>query len=394
MIPFFLALGDWLATYAVHSTVLLLVALGTVDLLPRRYSLHADGILKAALLLPLASSIGAVVAARWLATDVIVVRQPAALLLGGSDSVAIAIAAIVLWLGIAAVRLWSLRARYLGEIRDLGPRIPLQASLGAAPKSRRGGSIAITVAERCLVPLAFEREVCLPARALRDLSADELHSVLAHELAHIQRRDPFWRAVIAVVTEAFFFQPLSRIAGRRVRDLSEWICDARAVRQVGGSPLASALARVTEWSRDPARGPALAVSLLERESLALRRVRAALAPPEPLMPVSRSFAMIGAALISGAAMSLPPVGVDVSGTVAYTVYARDAAGPFTVTLQRGNVVSATVAGSPLPPQSIGQRGRHVAITPPAGELLQLKLTPRGGFTWRSRRVAATASTTH
>lgn len=393
MIALFLALGDWLATYAAHSTVLLLVALATTALLPRRYSLHADGLLKGALLLPLASSIVAVVVARWMAADVFTVRQPAGLPLGGREGEAIVVGAIVLWLGIAAVRLRSLRARYLGQIRDLGPRIPMQRTLRTAAMSPRGRPIVVTVTERCVVPLAFEREVCLPVRALRELSSDELRSVLAHELTHIQRRDPVWRAVIAVVTEAFFFQPLNRFAGRRVRELSEWICDARTVRQVGGSPLASALARVAEWSRDTTGRPELAASLLQRESLALRRVRAALGQPQAMMPVHKSFAVAGAALIVAAALFLPAVGVDASGTIPYTIHARDDAGTFTITLQRGRVLGVTIAGTPLPPQLIGQRGRLVAIHPPAGDSLQLRLTPRGGFTWRSRRVAATAPTT-
>ncbi len=70
--------------------------------------------------------------------------------------------------------------------------------------------------------------VALPA-AWRQWSAPKLEAVLAHELAHIARRD-FLPAIAAALGRCvFWFNPLAWYAENRVRALAEQACDEAAV---------------------------------------------------------------------------------------------------------------------------------------------------------------------
>lgn len=93
--------------------------------------------------------------------------------------------------------------------------------------------------------------ICLPARALTELSADQLEGLLAHELAHLVRGDPAWLRVCGILESLFFFQPLNRLARRSMQESWEVLCDDWAVgRTGGGMALATCLAHVATWMRE------------------------------------------------------------------------------------------------------------------------------------------------
>ncbi len=130
-----------------------------------------------------------------------------------------------------------------GEARD---RLDLlRARAGLRRRVRLSSSDALTV------PVAFgilRPEICLPARALEELSASSLESMLAHELAHHVRRDPLWLAGWRVGEALFFVQPLNRWARRRWQEVAEYRADALAARLTGnGLPLARCLTEVATW---------------------------------------------------------------------------------------------------------------------------------------------------
>lgn len=94
----------------------------------------------------------------------------------------------------------------------------------------------------------FRREICVPERALTELSPAQLESTLAHELAHVLRRDPLWFALMLLVERTLFFQPLNRRARRRLQEIAEVVCDDWAVRWTGRRlALASALTEIAGW---------------------------------------------------------------------------------------------------------------------------------------------------
>jgi hypothetical protein len=53
--------------------------------------------------------------------------------------------------------------------------------------------------------------------------------LLAHEIAHLARRDPQWRLAARVIERVLWFQPLNRVARVRLEAQAEFMCDALAV---------------------------------------------------------------------------------------------------------------------------------------------------------------------
>lgn len=98
-------------------------------------------------------------------------------------------------------------------------------------------------------PIALGRaEICLPDAALAELDREQQESMLAHEVAHLARRDPAWLAAAAFVERVLFFQPLNRLARQRIQESAEYLCDDWAARRTGsGMTLAKCLVKVAEW---------------------------------------------------------------------------------------------------------------------------------------------------
>jgi hypothetical protein len=165
--------------------------------------------------------------------------------------------AVAAWLALAALFTARLAGDYLRLAARLRERWPVADGAVAAlfgrllGKSGRRRPVALTGSERLPVPIAWglaRPEVSLPARVLRDLSPYHQESILAHELAHVLRRDPAWLAAARTIEAALFFQPLNRLARRRLQELAEYRCDDRAV-ELTGRPLelARCLTEVATW---------------------------------------------------------------------------------------------------------------------------------------------------
>ncbi|MEL6445651.1 MAG: M56 family metallopeptidase [Bacteroidota bacterium] len=119
------------------------------------------------------------------------------------------------------------RAHLLAEVERLGIRVGLRYPLH------------LTQSRTLAVPVALGvDEVVLPTWAVEDTAPIEQRALLAHEVAHLARRDPFWLAVFALVESVFFFQPLNHLARRRQQAAAERLCDGWAAEQT--SPLAMA----------------------------------------------------------------------------------------------------------------------------------------------------------
>ena len=187
-----------------------------------------------------------------------------------------AIGALALALGYAARRLILVgrigdrRAvsdgRLLAELEQLSR----EAKLGRRPR--------LTVTARISSPIALGvREICLPESALEELDLEEQRVMLAHELAHLARRDPLWLAFASVVERVLWIQPLNRVARRRIATSAEYLCDEWAVRRTGsGVALARCLAQVAEWIQTSPLGVPVA-GMAEERSLLVSRVEKLLA---------------------------------------------------------------------------------------------------------------------
>jgi len=94
----------------------------------------------------------------------------------------------------------------------------------------------------------FHAEICVPPRVEKDLRREEIASLLAHELAHVERRDPAWLVVCRAIEVVFFFQPLNRLCARWLSDEAEYLSDDWAVMQTGERVgMASCLTEIAGW---------------------------------------------------------------------------------------------------------------------------------------------------
>lgn len=84
----------------------------------------------------------------------------------------------------------------------------------------------------CVLGLVWPT-IVLPLAFATSLPADELRAILAHELAHIRRRDSLWNLAQMLVESLLFFNPVVWWLGRQVRVEREACCDAMAVALTG-----------------------------------------------------------------------------------------------------------------------------------------------------------------
>ena len=98
----------------------------------------------------------------------------------------------------------------------------------------------------------FRPIVFLPVSALTGLSEDQLQAVIAHELAHIQRFDPFVNVFQVCVETLLFYHPAVWWLNKRIRAEREHCCDDVAVTLCGNAvEYARALTLMEEWRSAP-----------------------------------------------------------------------------------------------------------------------------------------------
>ncbi len=176
-----------------------------------------------------------------------------------------------------------------------GPLAATLAELQRTAGYRR--RVHLTMARTISSPVALGlSEICVPELALSDLGAEQQRSMLAHELAHLARRDSLWLAGASLIERCFFFQPLNRLARRELETTAEYLSDEWATRKTGSAvALAKCLATVAEWIQASPLGVPVA-GLAERRSLLVSRISRLLEGRLPSSPTSRRGWAVAAAL--------------------------------------------------------------------------------------------------
>jgi Zn-dependent protease with chaperone function len=216
---------------------------------------------------------------------------------------------------------WSLRRR----LKERGPVLEdpvLESFLTLCRDAEINRKIELTQSSRIASPIAlWRREIVVPERAVTELSPAAMRSVLAHELAHLERRDPYWLALAAVIEALCFFQPLNRLARRGMQESAELLCDDWAIARTGdGVAFAKSLAEVASWEHVN-RSSLLLAGMISGEGPLVGRVRRALdgdpnrfeaedspRPARMLLGVGSLAALIMVA--PGAVNANPPKAVD------------------------------------------------------------------------------------
>ena len=98
----------------------------------------------------------------------------------------------------------------------------------------------------------------IPSFLLASLDRHELRSVLAHELAHVRRRDHLVRWMECLACSAFWWNPVAWWARRELRAAEEAYCDAIGLAAIESTPTtyAESLLRVVELMSTPPTPPA------------------------------------------------------------------------------------------------------------------------------------------
>lgn len=327
---------DWLGTFALHSTCALGAALLVSLALRARWTAAQERLLRFALWAPLVSSTVQllVLDGPW-GGGFSRPAPPAEVLLLSSlpgparaDDVPLRLVAAptapwtpTSWIALAAAStaaiglLWLWRShRRLGHLLaqrrpELGERV-LAAAATVAVRLDMRRLPRLSRCDAMPTPIAFgllRPEICLPSRA-GELGAASLQAMLAHELAHLRRRDPAVMALGTLLQALFPWQVLLPFVRRRWLKLVELRCDAIAAGHTSPTAVARCLLEVAEWLRPPhVAVPALAMAA--RASSLRDRVEAALQyrtarPPRRLL--SLAFGGVSLSALTVAAPGLQP----------------------------------------------------------------------------------------
>ena len=106
------------------------------------------------------------------------------------------------------------------------------AELGAALRRHRL-LVLVCPAVRTPVTVGCLRSRILLPRDWSDWSDSKREAALAHELAHVERRDALFAALAALNQCLYWFHPLAWLLPRRLAWLSEQACDDRAIALTG-----------------------------------------------------------------------------------------------------------------------------------------------------------------
>jgi beta-lactamase regulating signal transducer with metallopeptidase domain/uncharacterized protein YeeX (DUF496 family) len=218
------------------------------------------------------------------------------------------------WLAAAGAGLLLIALR-LALLRRRFAALPECHDEAIAEELRRLSQRAGVAAPRTLVtsggesPMALVPNVlCLPQWSVRDLDAQQRRAMLAHEVAHFRRGDPWWQLAYQAYSHVMFFQPLHRLALRRLDQLAELACDDWARRAVDGRALAECLAACAE--RVVTRSPALALAMAKPRSPLIQRIQTLLEDAPMSHPIRTWVARIALAIVLPSLLLLPVLAIE------------------------------------------------------------------------------------
>lgn len=219
-------------------------------------------------------------------------------------------AIVLMWLlGVAlmllrhAGGLWAVRNMARAPHESLSPawQARVRRLSGAMGIAR---DVVVHVSQDVVAPCAarvLRPVIWLPASLLARMPADQLEALIAHELAHIARKDWLWNGLQCVFEALLFFHPAAWWLGRRIRQEREHACDDLAVAACGDAiALAEALAALERQRQSP-----LHLALAANGGSLMQRITRLLsAPPSRGSWVARitlGLVLTGGALIAAQA---------------------------------------------------------------------------------------------
>lgn len=380
---------DWLGTYALHSTVALGGALLVGLVLRDRAIAWQEGLLRFVMWAALASSavqFFVLGGPRWGLRGAPDAPQAIAALPAldesavgsGATSAATAVPApslpwstwtLALALATAACGLlcWWLSRRRLARV--LAHRCPERCPRVLAAAAAVAGELGLrrlprlSRCEQLKTPIAFgwwRPEASLPAR-VDELDGPSLRAMLAHEFAHLRRRDPAVLALVSLLQALFPWQILLPLVRRRWLRLVELRCDAIAADRTSPTAVARCLLEVAGWlqAERPSPGPALGMaarpsSLRDRIEAALQR--RTVTPPRRLWSCAFASVSLSALAVAGPGLEPAPAAAASASAIVVMDDVTDAAPVQSVLAEHAQLVAevqqlrADLVGRPTSPE--------------------------------------------
>jgi beta-lactamase regulating signal transducer with metallopeptidase domain len=182
----------------------------------------------------------------------------------------------------AAFLLGRLLLGYLGLVRLARSARPAPERVARLCAETAGGRrVRLLVSDRARVPFSFgllRPTVVLPAGLCESAPDDVLRWVLAHERAHLERRDAWSALLLGLGRALYFFLPWYGWLRRRVRLCQEYLADAAAVAAGRADDYAEFL---LGWAGAPPI-PAGAAGVSGHSSDLFRRITMLLKSPAPV----------------------------------------------------------------------------------------------------------------
>lgn len=275
----------WLGVYAIHSTCIIIVLWMIFKRFAQLSHATKDLLLKTALIANIvASSVYCaypyftqwMLAANESANNATVCPTTLANAQGATTTPDWVLIVFACWGVIAlvlGVRFYWHKRSFLNSLRYLNISAPaLETTTNTlATKVCIKHRVKLRFIGNTLSPMVLNKDTILvPEQALQNLSTPQQHSMLAHELAHIKRRDDIWLWVCQLHQIVFFFQPLNRWLIQELREVTEQICDTEAIQATQNQQaLAQCLVEVAGWLH---QAPRWAAAMAARQHQLKQRI--------------------------------------------------------------------------------------------------------------------------
>lgn len=134
---------------------------------------------------------------------------------------------------------WLLENRQLVSDRKI---IGIYSNL--AQRLKVSSSVKLMESESISSPIVLgQNEIVLPIDFSKQYQSKQIEAALAHEIAHLKRKDSLWQRFFLMFNSLFFFQPLNKLLVQRLYQIAEQQSDQLASQWIGNSrALAEALA--------------------------------------------------------------------------------------------------------------------------------------------------------
>jgi bla regulator protein blaR1 len=146
--------------------------------------------------------------------------------------------------------------------------------------------------------------VLLPVRVAQQLTADRVRAVLAHELAHVRRRDYAMNLWQLAADTVVIHHPAARWLSRRVRLEREYSCDDEAIALTADAASYAAALADLEDARS-----AHALPLAAASGTLLDRIQRVVGAPRPTLTAVRGLIACAVAVVLAAATLVAAVNV-------------------------------------------------------------------------------------